>query len=580
MTWGVAGVLLTLIAGERVDLRAQAVPSARRGTRTPLLALQTVPSPPARGSVVWLVVPPAGTPDSSRTLDGTAAGEPLHFERLPSGRFRTLLGIPLEGGDSLAGRAPRSRTAPSPTRIVATLSVTQPVYASERLTVAPRYAEPDSASRARIDGELAQSRAISRQAHDTPRLWQGPFLRPRPSRITSVYGTGREFNGRVTSRHLGTDFAGAVGAPVRAAGRAVVALVADFYLAGHAVYLDHGGGLVTGYFHLSRVDVDGGRHGRGGRGDRGGGPERPRDGAALALDSAVWRDHGGSDVAVRAAAGGAGGFGSVRRVETVGGPVTLSGAKGACPDVCPLRSAQGDEPTDLSGCGGALRPYPSFSCSTGCTPFGSAFPLLRFITWPNEEPHQLGLPAPVARHLGRMRGQHLVHPACQRALVAHLHEAEPLGHGLGLVARLPARARCRPAWRPGGSPRRRARASQARPGGAASTGKAPVSLSVVMTSPMTQLAAIFGSTPAPTTDSKYSRQRDLAGEDARVIGRQSVRHLEPGTARLGQLGQRRRAARRSTRARAPAAAGRDRGSSGSRGSPPSTGAAAPVPCRR
>jgi len=38
----------------------------------------------------------------------------------------------------------------------------------------------------------------------------------------------------------------------------VVALVADFYLAGHAVYLDHGGGLVTGYFHLSRVAVTAG----------------------------------------------------------------------------------------------------------------------------------------------------------------------------------------------------------------------------------------------------------------------------------------------------------------------------------
>ena len=28
--------------------------------------------------------------------------------------------------------------------------------------------------------------------------------------------------------------------------------------------------------------------------------------------------------------------------------------------------------------------YPSFSCNTGCTPFGSAFPLLRFITCPTK----------------------------------------------------------------------------------------------------------------------------------------------------------------------------------------------------
>jgi murein DD-endopeptidase MepM/ murein hydrolase activator NlpD len=205
--------------------------------------------------VVWLYVRPAAGPaDSALTLDGTAAGEPLHFERLDDGRYRSLLGIPLEGGDTLSVTLRRSTGAVTDTLTVR-LPVVHPTYANERLTVAPRYAAPDSAARARIDAELAQSRAISRKAHDTPRLWSGKFVRPRPTRITSVFGTGREFNGSVTSRHLGTDFAGKVGAPVRAAGRAVVALVARFYLAGNAVYLDHGGGLVTGYFHLSRVLV-------------------------------------------------------------------------------------------------------------------------------------------------------------------------------------------------------------------------------------------------------------------------------------------------------------------------------------
>ena len=35
-------------------------------------------------------------------------------------------------------------------------------------------------------------------------------------------------------------------------------MVADFYLAGKAVYIDHGQGLVTAYFHLSRADVTAG----------------------------------------------------------------------------------------------------------------------------------------------------------------------------------------------------------------------------------------------------------------------------------------------------------------------------------
>jgi murein DD-endopeptidase MepM/ murein hydrolase activator NlpD len=91
-----------------------------------------------------------------------------------------------------------------------------------------------------------------------PRLWQGPFRLPRDSRITSAFGAARVFNGEVKSRHLGTDFAGALGTPVLAAGRGVVAMVANFYLAGKAVYIDHGQGLVTAYFHLSRAEVTAG----------------------------------------------------------------------------------------------------------------------------------------------------------------------------------------------------------------------------------------------------------------------------------------------------------------------------------
>ena len=63
------------------------------------------------------------------------------------------------------------------------------------------------------------------------------------------------FNGTLTSRHLGVDFRGATGQPVRAANRGVVALVDDFFLAGNVIYIDHGGGLVTAYFHLSKALV-------------------------------------------------------------------------------------------------------------------------------------------------------------------------------------------------------------------------------------------------------------------------------------------------------------------------------------
>ena len=51
---------------------------------------------------------------------------------------------------------------------------------------------------------------------------------------------------------MGTDFAGAVGAPVRSSNRGIVRLVGAFYLGGNVIYIDHGDGLVTAYLHRSR----------------------------------------------------------------------------------------------------------------------------------------------------------------------------------------------------------------------------------------------------------------------------------------------------------------------------------------
>ena len=84
--------------------------------------------------------------------------------------------------------------------------------------------------------------------------------------------------------------------------------------------------------------------------------------------------------------------------------------------------------------------YFSFSASTGCTPFGSAFPLLLFITCPTKNAISLVSPLAVAADLAGMRGQHLVHPARERTLVAHLHQAESLGYGLRVADRTTAPA--------------------------------------------------------------------------------------------------------------------------------------------
>jgi len=126
----------------------------------------------------------------------------------------------------------------------------------EKLSVAPQFGKPpDPATAARIKAESERALEVGRRSHQTQRLWQGGFTSPRPGRVTSSFGDGRQFNGVIQSRHMGVDFPGAQGEPVRCPNRGVVALVADFYLGGKVVYVDHGAGLVTGYLHLSRADV-------------------------------------------------------------------------------------------------------------------------------------------------------------------------------------------------------------------------------------------------------------------------------------------------------------------------------------
>jgi murein DD-endopeptidase MepM/ murein hydrolase activator NlpD len=213
--------------------------------------LVTSPERPRAGALFRVRV--EGTTGDAE-LRGTAAGEPLHFVAA-AGALEAFAAAPIDADSALdmlvacsaAGRVDSLRTS---------VVLTAARYPIERLRVAPRFsAPPDPALAARLARESAAAADVSRRAHETPRLWTAPFRRPRESRVTSTFGRGREFNGAITSRHLGTDYAGAVGAPVRAANRGVVRLVDAFFLGGNVVYLDHGAGLVTAYLHLSEQSV-------------------------------------------------------------------------------------------------------------------------------------------------------------------------------------------------------------------------------------------------------------------------------------------------------------------------------------
>ena len=187
------------------------------------------------------------------------AGEPLHFVRADSGRWRAIGAVPVNAVRTVLASVVVTRASGKTEAVRATV-VVPPVEPpkAEPLTVDTAFTQLDSLAVARVARENERARELGRRSHTTPRMWTSAFHRPRGAAVTGVFGSGRSFNGRVTSRHLGVDFKGVTGDDVQAANRGVVALVDTFLLAGTVVYVDHGAGVVTGYFHMSKPLVTAG----------------------------------------------------------------------------------------------------------------------------------------------------------------------------------------------------------------------------------------------------------------------------------------------------------------------------------
>jgi hypothetical protein len=111
---------------------------------------------------------------------------------------------------------------------------------------------PEDAERVRRENEQV-ARLWGREG---PRRFTLPLLPPLdPLPPGGRFGSRRIINGLPRSPHGGADYTAAAGTPVLAAADGVVALVGDHFFGGHSVFLDHGDGLVTMYFHLSRAEV-------------------------------------------------------------------------------------------------------------------------------------------------------------------------------------------------------------------------------------------------------------------------------------------------------------------------------------
>jgi len=163
------------------------------------------------------------------------------------GTYQALLPVPLGGAANLSlvvrcgRRAARFR-----------IPVHEGTYPDSKLSVDSKFSRPPP-PRAAVE-QQAISRAYASGSREP--LWHEAFLRPTAGEESSPYGVRRMFNNQIQSRHYGLDYEGNVGDPILAANDGVVVLAGpDYFWTGNCVFVDHGNGLFTVYFHMSKLQV-------------------------------------------------------------------------------------------------------------------------------------------------------------------------------------------------------------------------------------------------------------------------------------------------------------------------------------
>lgn len=201
----------------------------------------------------------AKSPAKLESLAGTWLGHQLNFSYDASTKtWFALGGISFETepgtytlelkGESKINHAPLSFSHPFPVG-----RANYPKIKVE-LAVEKKFTEPSAEQVKQIDDDQkTKQEYLNRVTPD--REWDGKFTAPAVAAISDVYGSQRIFNGKAQRPHYGLDFRVPTGTPVAAMNSGTVLLARFLYFEGNCVFLDHGQGLLTLYFHMSELKV-------------------------------------------------------------------------------------------------------------------------------------------------------------------------------------------------------------------------------------------------------------------------------------------------------------------------------------
>ena len=134
------------------------------------------------------------------------------------------------------------------------LRVRDAQYTKENIKVSNSKVHLSAKDKKRASKEYAEAMKVYNTV--SPKSYiSSEFIAPLQSKITSSFGKARVYNGTLKGYHSGTDYRAKVGERVKTANDGVVVLVKNRFYSGGSIVVDHGQGIYTCYFHLSRFHV-------------------------------------------------------------------------------------------------------------------------------------------------------------------------------------------------------------------------------------------------------------------------------------------------------------------------------------
>lgn len=190
-------------------------------------------------------------------VTGRFLGRTIPFFPAPDGHSDTavgLLGIDMQDRPGMHELMVEVLGRGATRRLSYSVLVLKENYPVQHLTLPSEKVDLDDENLVRVKSEQERVKTVL-QGVLRERLWDGPFVEPVQGEVAGAFGRTRVINGQARSPHNGEDITAPLGTPVVAMNDGIARLTVDHFFSGKGVFVDHGLGLYSMYFHLSEVLV-------------------------------------------------------------------------------------------------------------------------------------------------------------------------------------------------------------------------------------------------------------------------------------------------------------------------------------